>query len=631
MNIEQSISEPSKSCIDPLDDPFPGIRTNQLLRSVVRLFKIRSFISLGNGISTFLLFFLFSACSKPPEKPSIRDTPIRNVLIISIDTLRADALSIYGNRVRSDFFENFASRSIVFDRAFTPVPITLPAHTSLLTGLYPPTHGVRNNGTFRASPELHLLSETAQQQGMATAAFLGAFPLASQFGLNQGFQTYDDTFSSAAESTSFLYAERSAEQVRLSAQSWLSLTGRKPFFVWMHFFDPHHPYLTHDRSTNPPYLQEVLYVDQQLGLFFDFLSSRNLLANTLVVLTSDHGEAFGEHGEVSHSIFVYNTTLHVPLIIAAPGFQARKCSDVARLIDIYTTVFELMKWPATTNKVDGRSLVPLLRGETLPPAESYAETLAPALDFGWSPLFSLQNNKTKYIEAPKPEIYNLQQDPKEERNLIGTMPIEQYRSKLQTILKEKRTAVSAPALSQEDREKLESLGYLSSGSQRPQNSSVNPKDRIEIARQIANLSINDSTLEEKAKAYQKLLETESSNPLLLLRYAEILLKLKRFADAGAVFKKVITLGYASAAPYNGLASVYFQQDQILRAKEVLESAVEKTLADGETYYNLAEFYLSEGDQEKALRFYNASIQFDFQPAFDRKTRLLEMNGKKKTD
>ncbi len=571
-----------------------------------------------------LLSLLLSFCSKPQEKPPTVLPAIRSVLIVTIDTLRADALSIYGNRARSNFFENFASQSIVFDRAFTPVPITLPAHTSLFTGLYPPAHGVRNNGTFRASQELHLLAETAQQRGMATAAFLGAFPVASQFGLNQGFQTYDDTFSSAHESTTFLYAERSAEQVRLSAQSWFSSNGAKPYFVWMHLFDPHHPYLTHDRSTNPPYLQEVLYVDQQLGLFFDFLRARNLLANTLTILTSDHGEAFGEHGEVSHSIFLYNTTLHVPLLLAAPGFEARRCGDVVRLIDIYPTVFELMKWPAS-NKVDGRSLAPLLRRETLPPAESYAETLAPALDFGWSALFSIQDNNRKYIQAPKPELYNLDQDPKEDRNLIGTMAVDQYRSRIQTILERKMTAVSAPALSEEDREKLESLGYVTSGSQKLQNSGVDPKDRIEVARQIANLTIHDSSLEEKAKAYQKLVRAESSNPLLLLRYAEILLKLQRLTEAGAIFKKVIALEYSSAAAYNGLASVYFQQNRITQAREILERAVEKELADGETYYNLAEFYLAQGDQERALRSYDASIQFEFQPAISRKAWLLENN------
>ena len=572
-------------------------------------------------IVTFLLFLFLSACSKPPEKPPITDTSIRNILIVSIDTLRADALSIYGNPVRSNFFEEFAARSIVFDHAFTPVPITLPAHTSLLTGLYPPAHGVRNNGTFRASPELHLLSETAQQQGMSTAAFVGAFPLASQFGLNQGFQTYDETFSSSGDSTSFLYAERSAEQVRVSAQSWLTAIGRKPFFIWIHFFDPHHPYLTHDRSTNLPYLQEVLYVDQQLDLLFDFMKSQDLLAKTLTVLTADHGEAFGEHGEVSHSIFVYNTTLHIPLLIAAPGFAARKCSDVVRLIDIYSTVVELMKWPTPT-KVDGRSLVPLLRGETLLPVESYAESLAPALDFGWSSLFSIQNKKTKYIEAPKKEIYNLERDPKEERNLIGTLPFEQYRSRLQMMLKESRETVSAPALSPEDREKLESLGYASFGVQKPQKSGIDPKDRTDIARQIANLTINDSTLDDKAKAYENLLRTESTNPLLLLRYAEILLKLKRLKEAGAIFKKVISLGYSSSAPYNGLASVYFHQDEITQARQILEKAVEKKVADGETYYNLAEFYLAQGDQEKALRNYDASIQFNFQPALQRKAALL---------
>ena len=580
-------------------------------------------------VATLLIIgsLLAPVSCKKEAKPVVSETPIRNVLIITVDTLRADALSIYGSNLRSNFFEQLASKSVVFDRAYTTAPITLPAHTSLLTGLYPPAHGVRNNGTYRASPQLELLSEIAQKNGLSTAAFVGAFPLASQFGLNQGFQLYDDTFSVSPKDTTFIYAERNAETVRTNAESWLSKVSGKPFFLWMHLFDPHHPYLTHDPSSAAhPYLQEVQYVDQQLVLFFDFLRSRNLLANTAVVITSDHGEAFGEHGEVSHSIFLYNTTLHVPLLISIPGVQPQRRGEVARLVDVYPTILEIMKWPALKH-VDGQSLMPLLRGQTLPPAESYAETLAPALDFGWSPLYSLQTRDSKFIDAPKPEFYNLQKDPKETRNLISPGSVEEYKARIRAIQNGQSPDSPAPALSKEDREKLESLGYVSSGNQRMTNSKIDPKDRIEVARKIAELTMSNLTPAQKAQSYREIARTEASNPLLLLRYAELLLQLDRYEEAALAFHQVIQLNYPSAAAYNGLATVYFHQKEMSKAQELLENAVSKKIADGETYHNLAEFYWTRGLQEKAFQCYDESIRFHFLPAYFQKARLLEVLGK----
>ena len=557
----------------------------------------------------------------PPQQPKVR-----NVLLITIDTLRADALSVYGNKTRSPFFEKFAEQATIFNRAFTPAPITLPAHTSLLTGLNPPSHGVRNNGTFRAPQGLELLSEIARKQGLTTAAFIGAFPLAAQYGLNQGFDVYDDHFSTKTRETGFLYAERQAQQVRESAQEWFNAKSKQNFFVWMHFFDPHHPYLTHDpASTLAPYMQEVLYVDQQLSLFFEFLYQRNLLADTLVIITSDHGEAFGEHGEVSHSMFVYNTTLHVPLFISLPGTKPGRMNGIARLIDIYPTVVDVLKWPSS-HETEGRSLAPALRGEPMTEVDTYAETLAPSLDFGWSSLFAIQSGKEKYIEAPKPEFYNLQTDPGENKNLIGQASVELHRKKIQDIIRKTRGPdATRPPMSQEEREKLESLGYVSSGNTQIHRSGIDPKDRIDVARKIAELPINNISPAEQAKAYQQLTSTtEAANPLLLLRYAEILLKLKRLREASEVFSRVEKLNYPSAAVYNGLASIYFQQEQMDKAEQVLNKAVARQIADGETFHNLAEIYLTTGRQEKAFHSYDQSIQFHFLPAYYRKAQLLEV-------
>jgi len=504
----------------------------------------------------------------------------------------------------------------VFDRAFTVAPLTLPAHTSLLTGLYPPTHGVRNNGTFRASPDLKLLSEIALEHGFTTGAVIGGFPLAARFGLNQGFQMYDDSFSSVRDSTTFSYAEKDAESVRLHAQSWLQKAKGKQFFLWMHFFDPHHPYLQHGNSSLNPYLQEVLYVDEQLETFFDFLRTNNLLSETLVVVVADHGEAFGEHGEISHSVFVYNTTLHIPLLLHAPGYPAQRRAEVVRIIDIFPTVLELMNW-RSADSIDGVSLVPLLKDKTFPKLDAYSETLAPALDFGWSPLYAIQSEERKYIEAPKEEFYDLQRDGSESKNLAASVNTDVYKKKIQLIQARTPPDSSAPAPSEEDRRKLESLGYLSSGTHLKKNSGADPKDRIEIARRIAELTTSNLNTHEKAKAYEKLIRLDPANPLLLLRYAEILVKIDRTKDATTAFQKVIALDYESAAAYNGLASVYFQQKKLPMAETMLQLAVQKNVADGETYYNLAEISLNRGEFNQALTNYGFSMNFPFLPALHR--------------
>jgi choline-sulfatase len=563
------------------------------------------------------LIVLMSCCGTPQETATpIPASSIKNVLLITIDTLRPDALSIYGNRTRSPFFERIARDSVVFDRAFTVAPLTLPAHTSILTGLYPPSHGVRNNGTFRASPALTLLPEIARKHGLETAAVIGGFPLAARFGLNQGFQMYDDSFSSAPASGTFTYAEKNAESVRLSAQSWLQQNGARPFFLWMHFFDPHHPYLKHGSSNLEPYLQEVLFVDQQLGTFFDFLKANNLLDDTVVVIAGDHGEAFGEHGEVSHSIFIYNTTLRVPFLLLVPGHKAQRRQEVVRVIDIFPTILDIMKWKPE-NPVDGISLVPLLEGKTIPDLDAYSETLAPALDFGWSPLFSIQNSTQKFIEAPREEFYNLAQDAAEMNNLIASADSAKFKKKIEAIQSHKPPETSPPVLAAEDLEKLRSLGYVASGARVSRKSNVDPKDRIELAHQIAELTSSNLPVSEKAQAYKKLITVDPENPLLLLRYGEVLSAAKRLKEASAVFQTVIRLDYPSAAAYNGLAAVYFAEGNLKLAEDTLLLAARKSLGDGETYYNLAEIALNRGQFNQALVNYGQSMNFQFSPAFHR--------------
>jgi arylsulfatase A-like enzyme len=403
---------------------------------------------LSKRILILLLCCIAVSCKKP-EQP--QQTQIKRILLITIDTLRADALSVYGNKTKTPFFDELARRSIVYENAFTCVPITLPAHTSLLTGLYPPSHGVRNNGTFRAPAELDLLSEYAKQNGFSTAAVIGGFPLSAQFCLNQGFDLYDDHFPKRESAPGlYLYAEKDAEQVRKSAEDWLSKHSSDPFFLWLHFFDPHHPYRDHGLKDVANYEQEVLYVDRQLGLFFDFMKQKKLDEQLLTIVTSDHGEAFGEHGEISHSVFIYNTTLRIPLLLSVPGHSVGRENQLVRIIDVAPTIVGLLAWK-TNSKMDGSTMLQHLRV----PTELYAETLASALDFGWSPLFSIQNLNSKFILAPHSEFYELKQDPGETKNKITSINPDDYRKNIEEITR--RTPVSkntAHTPTTEERQKL---------------------------------------------------------------------------------------------------------------------------------------------------------------------------------
>lgn len=519
--------------------------------------------------------------------------------------------------------QQFSENAAVFDHAFTSAPITLPAHTSLFTGLYPPSHGVRHNGVYKAQSSLTLLSELAHTAGFATGAFVGAAPLAANYGLNQGFDVYDDSFPPVQnQQGTFAYAERNAEQVRLAAQKWLSnLPQSKPFFLWMHFFDPHHPYLTHGYAGLTPYQEEVVYTDHQLAEFFAFLKQNHLDSNNLVVITADHGEAFGEHGEISHSLFVYNTTLRIPLMISAPGVQSRRIPDLVRLIDTSPTIADIMSWKFPTS-IDGVSLMPLLRGEKLKSLDSYSESFASAIDFGWSPLACIQDQQYKYIQAPKSEFYDLKTDAAENHNLATSQQAAKYKTEVQAILNRKDVNAGYKP-STEELERLRSLGYVAGAPQKISWDRPDPKDKLQVARRIAELTMQPMTLPDRAKAYAEIVQLDPSNPLLLVRFGEVLLQLKDYGDAEHAFQSAIQLGYPSAAPYNGLAAALYYEERTADAEAVLQKAVDAKVADGETYFNLAEFLYNRGEKQAALKYYDNSIMLGYKLAEERKAQLMK--------
>jgi arylsulfatase A-like enzyme/tetratricopeptide (TPR) repeat protein len=390
---------------------------------------------------------------------------VERIVLVSIDTLRADHVGAYGaEKAETPTLDALAAEGTRFETAISPAPLTLPSHTTLLTGRDPPSHGVRHNGLFRRPPDVLPLAEHLRGAGFATAAFVSAFVLDARFGLDGGFDHYDDELgmlSGAVVSISSRPADRTID----AALAWLEHAPER-FFLFVHLYDPHAPYDAPEpfasRFVGRPYDAEIAFADAQLGRLRSGIESR-FAGGTLWAVTSDHGESLGEHDEPTHSYLVYDATQRVPLIAAGPGVpRGRVVSGVVALADVAPTLLELAELPALPG-AGGASLAPALRdGGESPRRAAWVETLATQLDLGWSPLLGARTAAEKYVRAPEPELYELGADPKELRNLAS-----QRRERAAELDRwvEEQLAVGRPVVPSftpdaEERARLEALGYL---------------------------------------------------------------------------------------------------------------------------------------------------------------------------
>jgi arylsulfatase A-like enzyme len=348
-----------------------------------------------------------------------RETMLRprptGLVIVTLNTTRADRLPAYGfGGVATPAIDGLASRGAVFDEAITVAPLTLPAHTSLFTGLYPPHHGVRDDTDRALDPAHATLASVLHDRGFHTAAFVGAIVLSADRGLSRGFDVYDDGRAPGTPPP----RQRAGREVVDRARAWIDGLDDQPFFLWVHLNDVHAPQelpLEFRRAYSDRYEGGIAYVDVQIGRLLDALGRRDLLSNTVIVVAGDHGESLGEHGEEEHGIFLYESTLHVPLIICAPRVAARRVEGVTSLVDIFPTVLHLLG-VAEPAAADGVSLGPALTGGHLRERPIYAESMY-ASHFGWGTLRMLRDGGFKFIDAPRAELYDLDRDPNERQNL----------------------------------------------------------------------------------------------------------------------------------------------------------------------------------------------------------------------
>ncbi|HET9370294.1 MAG TPA: sulfatase [Vicinamibacterales bacterium] len=418
------------------------------------------------------------------------DAPRPNVVIVTLDTTRLDRLSAYGYMsARQPTLDRLSREGLTFDRATTVAPLTLPAHTSLFTGLLPPRHGVRDNADPPLDAAIPTLAETLQRAGYRTGAFVASVVVGPERGLARGFERY--TGGQWDRERAGLPAQRRADEVIRDAIDWLDDVAGEPFLMWAHLYDAHRPYMPPAPYDNAgdPYLGEIAFADSALGRLLEAIDARGVGGRTVVLVMADHGEALGDHGERDHGIFLYEAVMRVPMFMRVPGIAPRRIDGAVRITDVMPTLLALADVPAPA--ADGRSLVDLLHGrEAGDDVDVYTESLYP-MRLGWSPLRAISDGRFKLIEAPRPELYDLATDPFEERNLYRDRP--QLAAALaarliETAGKGVDATASAP-LSTEQRDRLAALGYVASAPRAALTTSSrlpDPKDCIGAYRAAAD-------------------------------------------------------------------------------------------------------------------------------------------------
>ena len=452
----------------------------------------------ARSFSTLAVFLLLIGCGRPAgKKAELRHL---NVILVTVDTLRADFVSAYEDgRANTPNLDRLAGEGMLFERCIAQTPLTLPSHTTILSGTYPLYHQVRDNGAL-VPDRLKLLSEVLKSSGLETSAFIAAYVLHSKWGLHRGFDVYSDVFDRTRYERLLLQNDKRAEEVLEEAKSWLERKKDARFFSWIHLFDPHAPYMPpepFDKYPSEPYRGEVEYTDSALGEFFQFLRESGIYDKSLIIVASDHGEGLGQHQEHDHGFFVYDTTVRVPLIMRAPvDFPVKKVDAVVELVDIAPTILEALDIPVP-DSFQGQSLLDLMFDEGGGrDSFAYTETFYPRAHYGWSELRALYHRDEKYILAPEDELYALNDDEEENNNLASEPSHEGRREELAQNLRDlvdRHSANSLPAapasLSRDDMEALRALGYATTvSSTTDQTNLADPKKKIGVYNRLTQAS-----------------------------------------------------------------------------------------------------------------------------------------------
>lgn len=593
-------------------DPAPADR-----RSRRRLlWAIPALLVLVAGFLGLAKLFSIGPGSRGPKSPL-------NVVIVTGDTIRADRLPAYGyERLETPHLDRMVREGVLFEHAQTVVPLTLPAHSSLFTGTYPLHHGVRDNGGYYLEDDQVTLAESLQERGYATGAFVGAFVLDSRWGIHQGFDRYFDDFDfSKYEKVSLDSVQRRGGEVLAEALSWMETARTGPFFSWIHLYDAHTPYEPPEpyRSRYAGYLfgqydGEIAYVDSLVGELLDWLEGRGLLEQTIVIFIGDHGESLGDHEEMTHGFFIYDATMHVPFIMRLPAGSDEKGRRIAaqvRSIDVMPTLLDLLggEVPAA---VQGQSLLPLLRGEVDDlNLIAYGESYYPRHHYGWSELKSLRNGALHFIDAPRPELFDVRMDPGQRDNLASERPgtVEQFQSLLQEVTArnslegiDERTPES---MDPETQAQLAALGYIGGPSKvkiDPDRPLADPKDKIALFNLIKQAG-SDSSEDRVDDALEKIERVLAEDPDILEAHniqGNLYVKKGAFDRAIAAYREALTRDPEYTPALFGMATAYLDSGRTDEAAAGYRRILDLDPRDNRAAFQLAKIYAERKDYETAL-------------------------------
>ncbi|HTI49915.1 MAG TPA: sulfatase-like hydrolase/transferase, partial [Planctomycetaceae bacterium] len=533
--------------------------------------------------------------------------PPLNVILVTFDTTRADRLGAYGYKQGlTEGFDDFARRGVVFDRAYAPAPLTLPSHATMLTGLYPPEHGLRVNGAGRLDRHLPLLAEILKARGYDTGAFIAAAVLDSQYGLDRGFDTYDDELPKKKLGNHFGEPRRDGREIMDSALTWLRRRTSRPFFCWIHLYDAHGPYDSRpdvfgQKFAGSPYDAGIAWQIRQFERLTDYLKERRLDANTLVVVAGDHGEGLDDHMESEHGMLVYNTTLLVPLVFVGP----RECrpgtrvSTTVSLVDLSPTLLDILRIPAPPHQ-SGRSLLPALQGKSINARDCYAETHTPFVYNRWAPLHSVISDRWKYIQTTRPELYDLTNDPGEQTNLADSDrdQVEEMRNALDDL-----EAAFVPAsaqnlrLSEKDLANLRALGYVAGGNS---TSAVTESNDAEVLPDIKDmlglLSKFDKArhlsmegkLEESIALLKEIVVATSEFPAAGLLLGECLAQAGRLDEAVTTYRSVLAARPDFVGANFSLGRILASQGQFEQAVAEFRAFIKQDPSSATVHFELAQ-------------------------------------------
>ncbi|HSA93993.1 MAG TPA: sulfatase-like hydrolase/transferase [Terriglobales bacterium] len=575
-----------------------------------------------------------AAVCLPSVAQTTRKRPVHtlrpNVLLITIDTLRADRIGAYGaTNVSTPGMDALAKDGILFERAIAQVPLTLPSHAGILTGMYPFSNGVQDFTGQPLAPQFRTLAQSLKQNGYTTGAIVSSFVLDRSWGLSRGFDFYFDMFAGTSFLTHDLaLVERKGNLSTDRALEWLTKVSARPFFLWLHLYDPHSPYDPPEpfrtQYTGRLYDGEVAFADSQLARVIEWLKKRRLYDNTLVILVADHGESLGEHGENEHGFFIYNSTVHVPLLVKPPARVTVRERRVERPVEILAVAPTILGVLGIGDEIQKQfQAQSLLEAASEEQAESYSETFYTFSSFGWSPLHSLQTERYHYIEAPKPELYDVVVDPGEKDNLVESQPA------VAAVLKEKLAGLQrrfpaptqqpgAGGLDAETIEKLSALGYVgfrtSVTAEQLAAGLADPKDRVwefnTILRAIDLAQLKD--YEKSRVLLEQVREKEPNMYVIPFMLGEAALQQEDWVTAAKELKRCLELNPNFDQAMTAVARALHALDQTEEGMQWLDKALKLNPNNTRALYQRGWMQLKNNPDAAAASFQKV---IDIQPHF----------------